>query len=141
MPEIKQDEISVLSEDKIVKVTVEFIGEGGEGDYDPENPQDEPLLRFGIERLYKEGEKVVPGFLGDYDSMDKCTKEDYYYVRDSSYCCNVRADTSRWNWERLGKYILAQVEDGVRSQTHEKRLYETLSWTEQADLNRWEVQT
>jgi len=33
-----------------VRVELEWIGEGYEGDYDPEDPEDVPLLRFTVYR-------------------------------------------------------------------------------------------
>jgi hypothetical protein len=54
------------------KVTLCFIGEGYNGEYDPSDPEDAPLLRFDIYELIN----------GEWEAMD-----------DASYCTGIRADS------------------------------------------------
>ncbi len=94
-------------------VILENIGEGQDGDYDPTDPDDEPLFRFYVERL-------VDGR--------------WEYVEDSSYCTQIRADVSRERAEAAARFLLQRVEEhgGPRL----KRLCESLSWIGMGDVER-----
>lgn len=46
MPLAEGKEIVAISHDDKVLVLLENIGEGEDGDYDPDDPDDQPLLRF-----------------------------------------------------------------------------------------------
>jgi hypothetical protein len=83
----------------------EYIGEGLEGDYNPDDPDDVPLLRFSI-----------------YEVLDRLSDE-YASCDDASYCTMVRTDTPRPVLWGAGKAILQ-----VFSNTKDKHLLEQLSW-------------
>lgn len=88
-----------------VAVTLEYIGEGQDGDYDPEDEGDEPLMRIGVERL-----------------VDGVWEE----VEDSSYCTQISVNGSEVGKKKVLEYVLAQV-----PQTGSvKRLMEAMSWIE-----------
>lgn len=60
------EDIVAVSEDGKVKVVIEWIGEGIDGDYDEEDPDDEPLCRFSVYRRYDRDERMDPHFLDDH---------------------------------------------------------------------------
>lgn len=86
-----------------VRVDIEYIGEGWKGDYDENDPTDEPLLRFSV---YKDDEQVD----------------------DASYCTSIRADVSREYANTLARFILDEVYCPVRDGYSVKKLCEALSW-------------
>jgi hypothetical protein len=49
------DEIEAISDNGLVMVSLEGISEGFAGDYQEDDPEDKPLLRFTIYRKYQEG--------------------------------------------------------------------------------------
>lgn len=88
-----------------VAVTLEYIGEGNDGDYDPDDAGDEPLMRIGVQRR-------VDG-----------TWED---VEDSSYCTQISARASEAGKGLALEYVIAQVP----ATGSVKRLMERMSWIE-----------
>lgn len=92
-------------------VEVSWIGEGQDSDYDPEDPDDVPLLRFDAERL-----------------VDGVWEE----VPDGSYCTQVPAWCTNEQARALAR-MLAQRLD-VEGGSHPKRLLEQLSWTDLASV-------
>lgn len=92
------------------RVVWEHIGEGVYGDYDPEDEQDEPLLRFSC---YKRVD-------GEWDSLE-----------DASYCTRMPLDSPREHLERGAESIFAALES-----TSYKRALEALSWFEPSDFSQ-----
>jgi hypothetical protein len=90
-----------------VRVTIEWIGEGRDGDFDPDDPNDVPLLRFSVDR--------------------KCGEE-WEEVPDCSYCTQMCATDERARLQDLAKRIMAEVKDTVNSGRSPKRTCERLSW-------------
>jgi hypothetical protein len=120
------EDIVVVSDDGIVKVELEWIGEGEEGDYDENDPEDVPLIRYAIFRKCSKDDDE-----NDIYSLCEIPIDDgdrWYYVQDSSYCTQLPVTAPRDQLIEAAKYILYLVEDGVRSFNREKRLYETISW-------------
>ena len=111
MPELAFKSIRIKS--KIIKgLEVELhwdCFEGVSGEYDSDDPQDEPLLRFDV--IYK-GEQI----------------------EDGSYCTNLRVDDDR---KLLTKAVEALVSEAERCKTgdseynhgfHFKKVGEYMSW-------------
>jgi hypothetical protein len=94
-----------------VRVTLEYIGEGYNGDYNPEDSEDEPLIRFTVD-------KREPG--ADY----------WEAVDDASYCTQLSIFLPRQQLESIARSILAEVTDPVLSGYSIKKLCERLSWIE-----------
>ena len=94
-----------------VRVTLEYIGEGYEGDYDPTDPDDSPLVRFSI------------------DERELGT-EYWEAVDDSSYCTTIPITTPREQLESVARSILAEVQEPVLAGHSIKKLCERLSWIE-----------
>ncbi len=88
-----------------VLVQFENLDEGHCGDYDPDDPEDENLLRFTV---YHNGEQV----------------------NDASYCTNIRADADRKAVKKAAERILREVYDPVMAGYSVKKLCEGLSWIE-----------
>jgi hypothetical protein len=100
-------DIEVVSKDGLIKVVLEYIGEGYQGDYDPKDSEDEPLLRYS---LYQKDDD------GDWDDVD-C----------GSYCTYLSVNDDRDKLVKVANTILRLVEDGLTSDNHQKFLYERLS--------------
>jgi len=133
MPKVNFEEIEVVSEDGLVKVSLDWMGEGRDGDYDPDDPEDYPHLRFDVYRKYHEGDEVPP-YCVDNDAYEH---GEWMAVRDSSYCTNLNANNVRVFLIEAVKAILAQVESPVRDYQGIKKLCEHLSWigTDRCKLN------
>lgn len=86
-------------------VTVQFenLGEGHCGDYNPDDPDDENLLRFTV---YMDGEEV----------------------EDASYCTTIPANTDVIVVTKAAERILKEVYDPLQAGYSIKKLCETLSW-------------
>lgn len=103
----------VLTDDD-VRVEIECIGEGWSGDYDSDDPDDAPLLRFTVLHL---------------------VDETWQAVDDASYCTGVSDTEDQEREARMARIIMREVADAVRGNMSIKRLCEELSW---AGV-RWEV--
>lgn len=89
-----------------LRVDLEYIGEGYNGDYDPNDPEDEPLLRFTL----------IDVSDGDWNPVD-----------DASYCTTISAYTTPIELrENVAKRILNAYLTSDRSKW--KRLGEQLSY-------------
>lgn len=114
---VYRDEDNVISgvEHCRGKVRVDLVNlyEGWCGDYDPDDPEDENLLRF-----------------------DVYTREngEWIEVNDSSYCTQVPANVSDEVAISVVKTIMGEVYDSVNAGHPIKKLCERLSWID-ADLN------
>lgn len=86
-----------------VKVVLEYIGEGFQGDYDPENPLDEPLVRFTI---YQNDEQV----------------------EDASYCTALSIHTERTLLKDAANTIMKEVYPELEAGNSIKKLCENLSY-------------
>jgi hypothetical protein len=95
-------------------VTVEWesIGEGFNGDYDPEDPDDQPLLRFYVSRR-----SVSPSGLVAWDE-----------VEDASYCTQVPEATPAPVLAKLLEQLMDEFYEPVTQGRSVKKLGERLSW-------------
>ena len=90
-------------EKKGYRVTWEWIGEGWSGDYNPDDPEDTPLLRFSCDKLVN----------GDWEGMD-----------DASYCTQLPITTPKKYLKRGAEIIL----EAIDTDSSYKRELEWLSW-------------
>lgn len=105
-----------------VKVELDWIGEGISGDYNADDPDDEPLLRFSVLRR--------SGLEGDdpYALESGYEQDEWTPFRDASYCTNISATLPEEKLRGLLEFLMDEVE-GPASQGHSiKRLCEGLSW-------------
>jgi len=90
-----------------VKVEWSDIGEGLDGFYNPDDPDDVALLRFDVSR---------------WDHFD------WEPVDDASYCTRVPVDTPKERLGELLRSIMDEVGDDVRAGISIKKKCEALSW-------------
>lgn len=116
-------EIEVTSEDGLVKVVLEYIGEGNDGDYDPDDPDDEPLLRFSLYRRDDGDDRLNSLYF-------EPAHDGWLSVSDGSYCTQLSARADRELLTKAANHILDEVRHTLSDCGREKRLYELLSWIE-----------
>jgi len=90
-----------------VKVVLEDIGEGYNGDFDEDDPEDAALIRFTVYK--KEGKEWVQ-------------------VDDASYCTTMTILDDREKLTCIARSILEEVKDPIESGYSVKKLCERLSW-------------
>lgn len=123
-PELSDDETLISAESECIKVDIVNIGEGINGDYNPDDPEDENLLRFNV--YYKD---------------PKDPEMDWTEVDDASYCTQLSADSSE---EVLEKAVIAifsrynDVADHIISGGSVKKMGEELSWISTEDFEEKE---
>ena len=112
----KFDKYCYRAETKHWRVDLVDLGEGNCGDYDADDPEDVPLLRFDY---YKRANSKSP----------------WEESEDSSYCTQLNANVVD-KYKRLRKrilmHLLAQVNDFPPDQGI-KKLGEQLSWIAETD--------
>lgn len=94
----------------------EYIGEGFEGDYDPDHGADEPLLRF---TLYKRAEDM--GAV-EWEQVDEC-----------SYCTDNNTETPREHLEKMGVRIIETLAPLVDAGEGYRGAAAALSWIDPYD--------
>jgi len=129
MNEIAFKDIVVENRDLRCRVTLEWIGEGNSGDYNPEDPNDCPLLRFSVSRWYKAGESPKSHFT-DYAHDWVFDGDECVQVSDASYCTQLDARAPLAKLAKAARIIMDHVEGHVASETRIKKLCEELSWFE-----------
>ena len=90
-----------------VRVELEDIGEGYNGDYDPDDPNDTPLLRFTVSK-HEDGE--------------------WYQIDDASYCTQLPVSITEEQANSVLNFIMNEVYDAVIGGNSIKRRCELLSW-------------
>ena len=91
-----------------VKIEWVNLGEGLDGDYDPENPNDFNLLRFDVSR---------------HDGND------WTAIEDGSYCTMIQANAPYAVLQENLVHFMDTIYDDVSNHGKAKRLCEQLSWT------------
>lgn len=98
-----------------IRVELEYIGEGYDGDWDPENPQDAPLLRFRVfDRVREEGDE-------EYDSYCTQIPATMPLVMMKSFACEL---AERLSNDEAWKSLLDQwswADEAWVKRIHEKR--------------------
>lgn len=100
----------------MIKVEIEYIGEGWYGDYDEEDPDDSELARFTVMKMNDDGEWEQA------DDCSYCTQMEYY-VLEKENLLDVAAQA-----------IQRRVEG--ESETRWKKVCEELSWLTTEDIRR-----
>ena len=110
-----EEDVIIRAEDDDIRVDFITIGEGYNGDYNPDDPNDEELIRFDVYA------KNIEGFDSD----------DWIAVDDASYCTTIPVNSPM---EELEKKITIVFNEYKNVATHIKqggsvrKLGETLSW-------------
>lgn len=105
--ELIQGDLCILEEDNL-KVTMEWIGEGNSGDYDLDDPDDIPLIRFSCDRM---------------DIPDEWTG-----IEDASYCTLLPYDSPRNTIRKAAGCIMDELRDAIEGGGSPKKPLEHLSW-------------
>jgi hypothetical protein len=105
LPTVLQGEI--VHTGREFQVSLCWLGEGKEGDYDPMEPYDHPLVRFDVRRLVD----------GEWEDVDA-----------GSYCTQVPAYAGRTLLVALARMLTETLD--VAGGSYPKRLMEGLSWTD-----------
>lgn len=96
-----------------VKIELECIGEGYDGDYDATNPDDIELMRFTV--LFRDG-------------------EEWCEVRDASYCTLLPEYISQERQEKALRLLMDEFRSPVESGIGVSKLAEKMSWLCLTDL-------
>jgi hypothetical protein len=92
---------------KRYRVTFENIGEGYSGDYNENDPTDQPLLRF---------------------SCEKKVGRSWEWMEDASYCTCLPETTDKKKLERYSKRIVKCLEDTDAKGESYRHELERFSW-------------
>ena len=122
------ERVEVYSEDGLVRVDIDWEGEGVDGDYDGTDPDDVPLLRYNVSRKFTADCRDDRFYYLTGEQYEGREIGEWCYVEDSSYCTQLRIDAPREQLIDAAQFILFYVEDGVRDLERQKRMYESLSW-------------
>jgi hypothetical protein len=116
------NDFETWNKDHTVMVSWEWLDEGECGDYDPDDPEDYPHLRFSV---YKKG----------FSASDHLNPNPVEAIDDSSYCTLMPIDTPKETLIKLAEYILNCVEDDVKNGNSIKKCCERLSWIDEGVLD------
>jgi len=112
---------SALSSDGIVMVEWVSIGEGLQGEYDPDNPEDVELLRY---------DAYVRSIDPDTDEQRGLEidfmRDGWGTLQDSSYCTQTPASTPRETLKQLAQLMADRLADKLDAGW--KRTAEEMSW-------------
>lgn len=112
MAKLEDDEVLVQGN---VKVVLETLGEGWKGDYDPNDPDDEALIRFSVMSQYGLSEMAIQD--GHWE-----------YCEDASYCTCVPVTLEPELRQKMLEEIMRQVYPDASQGNSIKRICERLSW-------------
>ena len=93
------------------RVVIEYIGEGRSGDYDPEDPEDRPHLRFACFEH--------DGVTDDLD-CDDC----WEHITDGSYCTLLTTDVPLQEIVRFAGILM----DVLENNENPRKELEGLTW-------------
>ena len=106
-----------------LRISVEDIGEGWSGEYDEQNQDDSPLLRFEV--LVRDSPHV--------ETEDGFADEDGFAAAvDTSYCTAVTSNAQ--NEIALAKYLARQLA-GITTGSELRQECQRLSWVSDSELN------
>ena len=103
-------EIETIRDDH--RLVLSHIGEGYFGDYDEDDPEDAPLLRFD---LYEEVD-------GDWEMVDGC-----------SYCTWLSDDLSEEIKQQAVELLMDKIHEAIKKGISERRVGARLSWVSYRD--------
>jgi len=111
-------------------IHLEYEGEGLNEEYQPDDPDDKPLLRFRLSANGDLAKKLADEGRGDYEPE---TPENWMDV-NGSYCTQIVATISIDDATALAeKMVKAAADEYALGQSSLKRICERLSWVGDAD--------
>lgn len=124
--------IEAISHDGMVKVEWTDIGEGLCGDYDPDDPTDEPLLRFDA------WVKVTGTSMDEIRGLEFSEGDEWGYRENGSYCTMTNANTHGPVLVALAQLIADELADNLDNggwkSTGERMSFVNPDWARQAGL-------
>lgn len=105
-----------------VRVTLSWIGEGYNGDYDPKDKSDTPLLRMDVDAHESLKNPNAEAYGDEWQAMN-----------DASYCTSISAYHHKTAQKAL-RVIMDDVKDHVIRGDGIKRRCEGFSW-----LSKWNI--
>jgi hypothetical protein len=124
--------VEVINHITKLRLVWEWIGEGWSGDWQHDDPNDEPLLRFTVYYLtlapiydttadYYEA-TVQVGYTSHWEELD-----------DASYCTMMPYDTHSYALIKAANFILNEIDGAIDTRNY-KRILEALSWMKPENL-------
>ena len=92
-----------------------ILARGFSGDYDPDDPDDVPLVRFSC--LKREGK--------EFEAID-----------DTSYCTRIPIDTERDVLKHLAEVVMKELKRAIEGGGNPKKAMEYMSWVTADELRR-----
>lgn len=102
-----------------LKVQIEWIGEGISGNYNPQDPEDAPILRF---RVLERAPLVIDTEAGDEDG--------WTFIEGTSHCCGLDAEISDATKAMAASFIMSEV----KGKADLKGICERLAWLRLGDV-------
>ena len=114
-----------------MRLDLEFEGEGFSEDYNPDNPNDVPLLRV---RLYVRGKQMAGHYEGDRDAnYNPDYPEQWIDVPKGTYCTGISARVTRELAQRMAnEMVLAVHSEFARGRAPLGKIAELLSWVDES---------
>ena len=100
-----------------VMVQLEWIGEGLNGDYSSNDPQDEPRMRFTV--------------------CERVSKNEWVDIENASYCTRLDPRLPQDVLQKACDRILADVYEDVAAGNTIKKKCEQLSWIDSSWVDSW----
>lgn len=115
-PDTQQDE----NVKRKFRVTLEWIGEGRSGEYNADDPHDEPYLRFCCDIFRPDQDGNLES--GDWESID-----------DSSYCSGLSANDTKETLTKALNRIMDVLVEHYNCSGFKKEM-QRISWIEASDF-------
>jgi hypothetical protein len=124
--------MEAISHDGMVKVEWTDLGEGLCGDYNPDDPTDEALLR------YDAWVKITGTSMDEIRGLEFYEGDEWGYKPDGSYCTMTPVDTHGPVLEKLAQIIADHLADNLDNggwkREAESMSYANPDWARQAEL-------
>jgi len=129
----KIDYLPIVMIDDGVAIEFEWIGEGLSGDYQEDDPEDYPHLRFSVYKI-KDIKDIDPDPNISFEFGNCDTWEQ---VDDASYCTTIPIDTSQETLEMFLKILMIEYKEEVQNGYPVKKLGKRMSWINESWIERW----
>ncbi len=114
-----------------VKVDLEYIGEGHDNDYVPDDPDDEPLLRMTV--YVKDGLRAR--FSDNGDLADETTENVWADIRNGCWCTQLADTMTDAEKQKAAEMILDIVYEPVVAGAY-KRAVGEVTWLHADDVRK-----
>ena len=129
----KIDYLPISMVDDRVAVEFEWLGEGLSGDYQEDDLEDYPHLRFSVYKIKDIKDiDLDPNISFEFGSCDT-----WEQVDDASYCTTIPIDTSKDVLEYMLKILMIEFKEAVQNGHSVKKLGERMSWINESWIEKW----